>query len=140
MTGLDFHPSMAESPLNEVFAEIRYVSAQTDTRHKNSKSRVRDPYGLGDGEWYHLAVAHNMEEYGLKPSAHIDGIWHTTFVRLRPAVSEALKPRLMWPPSGFCVTRHPTTRQPWITASGNGSIGGCTVCYLAAPSEEPVTA
>ena len=122
----DFNPTLPESRVDAIFAEIRRVS---DKDIVPSKRHSRDPYGLGK-DWYHLAVPHNVEGYGLEPSGHIDGVWYTTFVKLRPEVDEALKPRLLWPPSGLSIIRHPINRRVWLTASGNNMIGGCTVCYI----------
>lgn len=123
-----FTPILPDSTLMDIFAEIRRLSE----RDKIAKNTF-DDYGLGP-HWYHLSIPHILPTSAigvLEPGGHINGIWHTTFVKLRPEVADAIKSkgRIFWPPVGLEII-HRVDDRHWLYATGAHHIGGCVVCYL----------
>lgn len=128
---MNFDPVFPECRPSEIFASIRRVSSKDMVP---SRKNTRDPYGLGP-DWYHLTVSHDMPEFDLVAGGHIDGVWHTTYVKVHKTVEPMLRHFILWPPAGFTISYHPVSKKPWLTVVGDRMIGECTVCYLVEPNE-----
>lgn len=127
----NIQPILPECRPSEIFAEVRRVSNKDIAPNRKNS---RDPYGLGEG-WIHLTVAQDMPAFDLEAGRFIKGVWNTTFVKLRPEVETTLKHAIFWPPFGLCIIHHPVTQRAWLTATGAGCVGSCTVCYLVEPND-----